>query len=147
MTRTFLFTADTEPHFKRLLGSYHEQFNTKLLACGVDNIGVNIETVKMSTMFNDSKYLSRVVGGMKKFQPDINVLLLDDDTDILFQCIIYELRSYFPNDTIPLLDGMYMIQNACKYPSPDKCLYQIWELQQDTSIKDINTLWTRDEKR
>lgn len=141
MTTTHLFTADTEPHFKRLLGELHDQFETKLLACGTDDIGVNIETVKMSTLFNDYKYLSRIVGGMKKFKPDIHVMLLNDNDRPSFQCVMYELQSYFPDDNIPLLDGVFMIQNAYDYPSQGLCLYQLWETGDWSTLIDINNLW------
>lgn len=135
------YTDHAKHLFERKLGMFHEQFETKLLACGVDTINKNIESVPMNTMFNNRQYLSRVIGGMQKFQPDIHVVLINEHDHKSFECVLTELVSFFPLDQTPLLDGVYLIQNAYDYPKTNHCLYQIWETGDWTTVTDVNKLW------
>lgn len=132
-----VFSAEAEPVFKRKLGEFHEQSNTRLVMCGVDMIGVDMQTVKMSKMTGyNLQFCRKIMGGFIKFQPDIHVVLLDDHHEKNFECVMVYL---FDQDQ--QIDNTYMIQNAYNYPDTGKCLYQLWVLSHKLTIKDINNLW------
>ena len=137
---THIFSLDAEAHFKQLLGFFHEELDTRLIACGADSIGKNIQQVKMARLGNDEKVCQRIVGSMLKHKPHIRVLLEDDEGGTLFECILTRLQDYFTKPSL-LLNGNFFFQLAHHYPKPDMCLYQIWECREDVAIQDINTFW------
>ena len=141
--KSFIFSDEAEPIFKRKLGELHDQFNTKLIMCGVDSIGVDMQTVKMSKMPGfDMKACQKIMGGFVEFQPDTHVVLVDSDDNKAFELIICDLYDEdFVSPYGVTIDNIFMIQNAYKYPYHDKCLYQMWVLLEDVVMKDINNLW------
>lgn len=141
--RTFIFSEETEPFFKKKLGEFHERFDTKLIMCGVDSVGVDMQTVNMSKMPNyDMQTCKKIVGGFLEFQPDSHVVLIGEDDQKGFELVLCDL---FDNDFVSqygvTIDNVFMIQNAYNYPQPNKCLYQMWVLLEDVVMKDINNFW------
>ena len=139
--RKHIFSAETEPAFKRLLGQFHEQTDSRLVMCGVDLIGVDMQTIKMSKMPGyDLKFCQKIMGGFMEFQPDIHVVLTDDDNQKAFECVFTHLSGKF-KDKDYYVDNVYMIQNAYNYPQDGKCLYQVWNIHHKHTVRNINTFW------
>ena len=111
--------------------------------CGVDSIGVDMQTVKMSKMPDyDLRTCRKIMGGFVEFQPDTHVVLTDDHDEKSFELITCDLYDDgFVSQYGITIDNVYMIQNAHKYPYPSKCLYQLWVLLGDVVVDDINNFW------
>ena len=141
--RTYYFNDEAEPIFKRKLGELHDRFNSKLIMCGVDFIGTDMQKVTMSKMPGyDQKACEKIMGGFLEFQPGIHVVLTDDQDEKNFELIVCDL--YDEDYVSPwgvTIDNVYVIQNAYKYPYHDRCLYQLWVLLEDVVIDDINNFW------
>lgn len=145
-THRYIYTAEAEPQYKRVLGEMHDRYNTHLIACGTDRIGVNIQTVKMSRLGHDMKYCQRVVGAMLRQKPSVHSVLLSDDDQKSFECVIGGVITYAHKEKIPLIQGWFMFQTAFNYPRPSIALYQIWELTGKPNYDSLNNLW-KDEER
>ena len=136
-----VFSAEAEPIFKRKLGEFHERTDSRLVMCGVDLIGVDMQTVKMSKMPGyDHKFCQKIMGGFLEFQPDIHVVLMDDEQGKSFECVFIHLHDQHSDEQY-YINNVYMIQNAYHYPQHDKCLYQLWNIHHSHTVKDINTFW------
>lgn len=106
--------------------------------CGVGAIDADIETIKMTRMFNTMKYLKHVMGGMLKIKPSIQLLLVDDNNETEIECLVTVLNN---NDDV---SGVYMTQNVNNYPNRGQCLYQFWQFKDNFDVDIINNIYNDD---
>lgn len=134
-TERYIFDHTAREFFYTSLKSIHTKYVDKLVMCGVDAIGADIETIKMTRMFNEIGYLKRVMGGMKQVKPGVHILLTDESSNTEAECFI----TYLDNQDD--VKGTYMIQNIHNYPEAGKCLYQFWKFNTNLPDIDINNIY------
>lgn len=134
------FHNSAETQFRELLCNFHEQYNTQLVMCGVDDPGCDLQQVKMSRLNHDTKLCERLMGGMLEHKPNIHIMLHDEKEHVDFELFVTQLND--PHATEQLdMTGVWLHQVAYDYPREGKCLYQFWQLDQHACVESINNLW------
>lgn len=133
---------DEDIQFAIKLIQFHREFDTKLIACGVDKSYQNLDTVRWSSLNYDKSYRDRVIDGFRRDTPGAHVMLVDENQNKCFECVISGILSYHIKEANnKLIDGYYMIQNALDYPKQESCMYQLWELGEWTDLESVKEFW------
>jgi len=134
-TSKHLFYGEINIFFAQKLKDFHDEFVETMLLCGVDKPGKSLEEIKMTKnpSFN-MPYFKKLIGGILKFSPEIQISCEDELGNLLAECDFFHL-----NDRRQL-DDIFLLQKIYHWDRSDLFCAQIWKLKA-TGISEINNFW------
>ena len=133
----YIYDGSAKTEFYELVGAFHQKYVEHLVMGGVDDVGTDIEEIKMSKHPQSTlEYCQKVMGGVKNIKPFCTLQLLSDMI-VEHECIFTELDD----DNDWFCQDIFMIQTVMNYPFAETYSCQFWSTKYDLSKKDVLDFW------
>lgn len=130
-----VFFGEVNSYFADKLEVVHKSLIETMVFCGVGEVGTQIDKIKMTKNPDfPLDYHRRVMGGILKFKPEIEVYCFDEMDQPIAECHFYELNN--KKD----INSKFLLQSVYNWDSQDLYCAQVWRLK-PTSMCNINAYW------
>lgn len=126
---------DCEKYFEKKVRSFHDNYVKHFLLIGIDKEDSALDEIKMTkNPAYSGLYFSRIVGGIMESEPLILIKNFFNDK-VTASCVLYYLNNHQD------IDNFYMLQKIYNWQGTKLVCFQIWEMESDNNLIDINDHW------